>query len=297
MHACGYPLSFYLHWCVIVVKSRRADAGNFRHHGGRVGSLFRILIRIAHSATGNDYRLEVGRHIGSPRRSGRIPGLPGHQGRRRQRKEPQDHPRRGAGRDRQSNRRLAGLAGRTGRTRSPVAAEDKAGKAKGITERLGQRGIALLYQWCAAGIVTFQAGAVSPSGKDTGRYSAGDSLHQCMTLPAKQRTRKRPSGAPRRARPATSPPSSPAIQPPGNWQPSLMPRETSPTEAMPSRPPVLYSSAMPCPQQASAHRGSSCRGSHAERRRTTAWTLSRLTRAAKERCSVRGTSPRASRSR
>ena len=40
-------------------------------------------------------------------------------------------------------------------------------KAKGITERLGQRGIGLLYQWCAAGIVTFQAGAVNPSGQGT----------------------------------------------------------------------------------------------------------------------------------
>jgi len=44
----------------------------------------------------------------------------------------------------------------------------RAGKAKGITERLGERGIALLYQWCAAGILTFQAGAVSPSGKGHG---------------------------------------------------------------------------------------------------------------------------------
>jgi hypothetical protein len=41
--------------------------------------------------------------------------------------------------------------------------KNKAGKAKGITARLGQRGIELLYQWCASGIVTFQAGAVAPS--------------------------------------------------------------------------------------------------------------------------------------
>lgn len=42
--------------------------------------------------------------------------------------------------------------------------KNKAGKAKGITERLGQRGFGLLYQWCASGIVTFQAMAVDPSG-------------------------------------------------------------------------------------------------------------------------------------
>jgi hypothetical protein len=46
--------------------------------------------------------------------------------------------------------------------------KNKAGKAKGITERLGQRGIGLLYQWCASGIVTFQAGAVALSGRGHG---------------------------------------------------------------------------------------------------------------------------------
>jgi hypothetical protein len=46
--------------------------------------------------------------------------------------------------------------------------QHKTGKAKGITERLGQRGVALLYQWCAAGVVIFQAGVVNPSGKGHG---------------------------------------------------------------------------------------------------------------------------------
>jgi len=46
--------------------------------------------------------------------------------------------------------------------------KNEAGKAKGITERLGRRGIGLLYQWCASGIVTFQAGAVAPSGRGHG---------------------------------------------------------------------------------------------------------------------------------
>ena len=46
--------------------------------------------------------------------------------------------------------------------------QHKAGEAKGITERLGRRGVPLLYQWCAAGIVIFQAVAVNPSGKGHG---------------------------------------------------------------------------------------------------------------------------------
>jgi eukaryotic-like serine/threonine-protein kinase len=70
------------------------------------------------------------------------------------------------------------IAGRTAGWRDSLAALDprdrqwllqhKAGKAKGITERFGQRGVALLYQWCAAGIVIFQAGAVNLSGKGHG---------------------------------------------------------------------------------------------------------------------------------
>jgi serine/threonine-protein kinase len=46
--------------------------------------------------------------------------------------------------------------------------QNKTGKAKSITERLGQRGIGLLYQWCAAGVVTFQAEAVNSSGRGHG---------------------------------------------------------------------------------------------------------------------------------
>jgi eukaryotic-like serine/threonine-protein kinase len=44
----------------------------------------------------------------------------------------------------------------------------KMGQAKGISERLGQRGIGLLYQWCASGIVIFQAGAVDLSNEGHG---------------------------------------------------------------------------------------------------------------------------------
>jgi eukaryotic-like serine/threonine-protein kinase len=44
----------------------------------------------------------------------------------------------------------------------------KAGTAKGITKQLGQRGVGLLYEWCAAGIVTFQAEAVGLPGRTHG---------------------------------------------------------------------------------------------------------------------------------
>jgi hypothetical protein len=71
----------------------------------------------------------------------------------------------------------------------------KAGRAEGITERLDQRGIGPLHEWCAAGIVTFQARAVDPDGRGHGELfswrlaeSAHDLASQAADAKASRRT-------------------------------------------------------------------------------------------------------------
>lgn len=72
--------------------------------------------------------------------------------------------------------------------------KNKAGKAKGIAERLGQRGTGLLYQWCAAGIVTFQAETVNPSGRGHGplfSWRLSDPAHDLATQAADEKATRR----------------------------------------------------------------------------------------------------------
>ncbi|MGH3246539.1 MAG: serine/threonine-protein kinase [Trebonia sp.] len=72
--------------------------------------------------------------------------------------------------------------------------QKKTGTAKGITERLGQRSVRLLYEWCAAGIVTFQAEAVSLSGRTHGElfsWRLADPVHHLADQAADEKANQR----------------------------------------------------------------------------------------------------------